>query len=88
MHAPRLHVAINSARRVAATQLRGPRLVVQPLCECWLMFGDPLLGELGGGGVAVRRRGSVLVVVDSLVFDDDFGLGQRVEDSAVEQLVA
>lgn len=52
------------------------------------MFGDPLLGELGGGGVAVRRRGSVLVVVDSLVFDDDFGLGQRVEDSAVEQLVA
>lgn len=38
--------------------------MVQLLCDFWLVVGFPLLGELGGGEVAVGGVGPVDVVVD------------------------
>jgi hypothetical protein len=40
--------------------LRGPRLLVQPLCEYWLVVVDPRVGELARGEIAVRAVGPVL----------------------------
>ena len=62
--------------------------MVQALCECWLVSGGPGLGELGGGEVAVGAVGSVVVVVDAPVLDEDLGFEEAVELPAVEELVA
>jgi hypothetical protein len=68
--------------------VRGPRLVVQRLCEHWLVLVGPGSGVLAGGEVAVGAVGSVDVVVDPPVFDDHFGFEETVETPAVEELVA
>ena len=62
--------------------------MVQRLCECWLVSGDPFLGELVGCEVAVGAVRSVRVVVDAPVLDEDLGFEQVVELLAVEVLVA
>ena len=75
-------------RSLEVVGVRGPRLVVQRLCECWLVSGVPGLGELAGGEVAVGTVGSVHVVVDPPVLDQDLGFEQRIELPAVQELVA
>jgi len=50
--------------------------VVQPLYECWLVSGDPSLGELVGCEVAVGAVRSVGVVVDAPVLDEDLDFEQ------------
>lgn len=62
--------------------------MVESLCECWLVSGVPGLGELGWGEVAVGAVGSVVVVVDAPVLDEDLGFEEAVEGPAVEELVA
>ncbi len=64
--------------------------MVQGLCGLGLLVvgGDPGLGELVGGEVAVGGVGSVLVVVDAPVADEDLGFEERVELPEVEQLVS
>jgi len=62
--------------------------VVQALCEYWLVLGGPGSGELAGGEVAVGAVGSVVVVVDAPVLDEDLGFEQVVELPAVEELLA
>lgn len=68
--------------------MRGPRWVVQLLCECWLVSGGPGLGELVGGEVAVGAVGSVHVVVDAPVLDEGLGFEEAGELPVVEELVA
>jgi hypothetical protein len=50
--------------------------------------GGPGLGELAGGEVAVGGVGTVLVVVDGPVSDEDLGFEEAVELPEVEQFVA
>lgn len=57
--------------------------MVQLLCECWLVLAGPGLGELAGGEVAVGAVGSVGVVVDAPVLDEDLGFEQGVKGPAV-----
>ncbi len=54
----------------------------------WLVSGGPGLGELVGGEAAVGAVGSVHVVVDAPVFDEDLGFDEVVELPAVEEFVA
>lgn len=68
--------------------MRGPHLVVRALRERWLVSGGPGRGGLGGGEVALGAVGSVDVVVDAPVLDQDLGLEEAVELPAVEELVA
>jgi hypothetical protein len=64
--------------------------VVQLLCGLWvgLLVDGPGSGELARGEVAVGAVGSVVVVVDAPVADDDSGLEEAVELPQVEELVA
>lgn len=52
------------------------------------MSGEPLLSERGGGFPAVGAVGSVHVVVDAVVFEQDLGLQECVEELVVENLIA
>jgi len=45
-----------------------------------LVVVGPGLGELGWSEVAVSAVGSVVVVVDAVVLDEDLGFEERVED--------
>ena len=63
-------------------------MVVRALCERWLVSGGPGRGGLGGGEVAVGAVGSVDVVVNTPVLDQDLGREEAVELPAVEELVA
>ena len=67
--------------------LADPPVVVQSLCECWLVLLCPTVGELAWREVYVGRVGSVQVVVDSPVLDDHLGLEQAVELPAVQRLI-
>ena len=62
--------------------------MVQALCGLGLVGGGPAGGELGWGEVAVGGVGTVDVVVDAPVLDEDLGFEQVVEVPAVEELVA
>ena len=53
-----------------------------------MVMGEPLLSERGGRLPAVSAVGSVHVVVDSVVLEQDLGLKERVEKLVVEDLVA
>lgn len=61
--------------------------MVQLLCGLGLV-GGPGGGELGGAEVAVGGVGSVHVIVDPPVGDDDAGFEEVVPSAAVQQLVA
>ena len=62
--------------------------MVKLICECWLVSVSPCLRELARGEVAVRAVGSVFVVVDAPVLDQDLGFEQVVELPAVQEFVA
>ena len=72
----------------ALPQMTGPRLVVHPLCECWLVLGGPLTGVLGGREPTEGRVGPVGVVLDPPCLDEDLSLGKGTEVLHVEQLVS
>ncbi len=63
-------------------------MLVHRLCECQLLLVEPGLDELCGAESAVGRMGPVQVVVDAPVFEEDPGFDDRVEELAVEALVA
>jgi hypothetical protein len=63
-------------------------LVVQRLCECWLVPCGPCSRELGRGEIVVSAVRSVVVVVDAPVLDEHLRFEQVVELPAVEKLVS
>ncbi len=60
--------------------------MVRVLSGLGLVVG-PLFGELDGGEFAVGGVGTVVVVVDAPVFDEDLGFEEGIEVAAVEELV-
>ena len=62
--------------------------MVQVLCGLGLVDGGPVGGELGWGEIPVGGMGSVDVVVDPPVLDDDSGFEEAVELPQVLQFVA
>ncbi len=74
--------------RVARNREPGVRLVVNRLCGLVLVSVGPDLGEFSRGEVAVGGVGSVHVVVDAAILDQDLGLEERVELPEVQSLVA
>ena len=81
-------VLLGALKLAVSVVLRGPRWVVQLLCELGLFGGGPLVGVFGRGEQPERGVWSVGVVVDAPVLEEDLGLEKAVELPAVEEFVS